>query len=67
MIIRIVLAFGWFASYGFFSLWSLVSLAVSLFTLIAWIVLMVSAYQGKRLEVPVAAGIAKSIAGNPQL
>jgi uncharacterized membrane protein len=36
---------------------------VSLATLIAWIVLMVMAYQGKRFEVPVAAGIAKSLAG----
>lgn len=67
MIIRIVLTFGWFASYGFFSLWSLISLAVSLLTLILWIYLMVTAYQGKTVEIPIAAGIAKSIAGNPSL
>jgi len=67
MIIRIVLTFGWFASYGFFSLWSLVSLAVSLLTLILWIYLMVTAYQGKTVEIPIAAGIAKSLAGNPSL
>ncbi len=66
-VIRIVLTFGWFASYGFFSLWSLVSLAVSLTTLILWIYLMVTAYQGRTVEIPIAAGIAKSIAGNPSL
>jgi len=43
----------------------LLSLLVSLVTLVAWLALMVSAYQGRRYEVPVAAGIAKSIAGNP--
>jgi uncharacterized membrane protein len=37
---------------------------VSLITLIAWIVLMVMAYQGKMFEVPIAAGVAKSIAGS---
>jgi uncharacterized membrane protein len=37
---------------------------LSLVTLVAWIVLMVMAYQGKMFEVPVAAGIAKSIAGS---
>lgn len=65
-IIRLVLSFGLFGihMYGFFSIWTLVSLLVSLVTLVAWVVLMVTAYQGKRLEVPVAANIAKSIAGN---
>jgi uncharacterized membrane protein len=65
-IIQILLAYLWVggAYYGgglgfHFILSSLVSLA----TLIAWIVLMVMAYQGKRFEVPVAAGIAKSLAG----
>jgi uncharacterized membrane protein len=67
MLIRIVLTFGWFASFGFWSLWSLVSLAVSLITLILWIYLMVTAYQGRTVEIPIAAGIAKSIAGNPSL
>jgi hypothetical protein len=28
---------------------------------------MVTAYQGKRFEVPLAAGIAQSIAGNPAI
>jgi uncharacterized membrane protein len=40
---------------------------VSLITLIAWVGLMVTAYQGKKFEVPIAAGIAKSIAGNPTI
>lgn len=66
-VIRIILSYGWFGIhyYGFFSIWALLSLLVSIVTLVAWIVLMVTAYQGKRLEVPVAANIAKSIAGNP--
>lgn len=67
MVIRIVLTFGWFSSFGFFSLWSLVSLAVTLLTLILWIYLMITAYQGKTVEIPIAAGIAKSIAGNPSI
>ena len=66
-IIRFVLLFGFFGGryYGFFSFVGLLSLLVSLVTLVAWLVLMVFAYQGKRYEVPVAAGIAKSIAGDP--
>jgi len=65
-LIRMVLTFGILGSgfYGFFSLWSLISMLVSLVTLVAWIVLMIMAYQGKLFEVPIAAGIAKSIAGS---
>jgi len=65
-IIQIVLTFLWISSAfnsGFWALHSLVSGAVSLITLVAWIVLMVMAYQGKRFEVPVAAGIARSLMG----
>ena len=64
-ILRIVLTFGWFGIhyYGFFSAWAMISLLISLITLVAWLVLMITAFQGKRLEVPIAAGIAKSIAG----
>jgi uncharacterized membrane protein len=64
-IIRLILSFGIMGSglYGF-GLWSMISLCVSLITLVAWIVLMVMAYQGKMFEVPVAAGIAKSITGS---
>ncbi len=68
-IVRFLLLFGFFGGRysGFFSFAGLLSLLVSLATLIAWLVLMVFAYQGKRYEVPVAAGIAKSIAGNPTI
>jgi uncharacterized membrane protein len=66
-IIRIILAFSWFGSWGFMSIWGLLSLLVSLTTLVAWIVLMVMAYQGKMFEVPIAAGIAKSIAASPKV
>jgi uncharacterized membrane protein len=65
-ILRFVLLFGFFGGrYGFFSFVGLLSWLLSVATLIAWLALMAFAYQGKRYEVPVAAGIAKSIAGNP--
>jgi len=65
-IIRFLLRFGFSGGYfGFFSFVGLLSLLVSLVTFVAWLVLMVFAYQGKWYEVPVAGGIAKSIAGNP--
>jgi len=64
-LIRIILSFAFVGGfYAFFSIWHLLSLCVSLITLVAWIVLMVQAYQGKMFEVPIAAGIAKSIAGS---
>ena len=37
---------------------------ISLVGLILWILLMVKAYQHEKFEVPIAAGIAKSFAGN---
>lgn len=65
-VIRMIISFGVLGSgfYAFLSLWSLISMLVSLLTLVLWIVLMVQAYQGKLFEVPIAAGIAKSIAGS---
>jgi uncharacterized membrane protein len=52
--------------YGF-GLWFLIVRCIDLISLIAWIVLMVTAYQGKMFEVPIAAPIAKNIAGNVQV
>jgi uncharacterized membrane protein len=68
-ILRICLTFFLIGGSGFglWWLWSLVSLCVTLAFFVAWILLMVMAYQGKWFEVPIAAGIAKSIAGNPKL
>ncbi len=63
-ILRLVFWFGWVGTWGLFSLWGLLSMLLGLVTLIAWVVLMVQAYQGKMFEVPIAAGIAKSIAGS---
>ncbi len=65
-ILRLLFVFGFIGSgfYGVFSLWWMASVILGLVTLVAWIVLMITAYQGKRLEVPIAAGIAKSIAGS---
>ena len=64
-ILRILLSFFFLGGYSFglFWLWSMVSVLVTLLFFVAWIVLMVMAYQGKKFEVPIAAGIAKSIAG----
>jgi uncharacterized membrane protein len=65
-LLHLVLSFGVVGS-GFFGLFALISILVSIVTLVAWIVLMVMTYQGKRIEVPIAAGIARSIAGNTPL
>jgi len=64
-VIRLILSFGVFGTglYGF-GLWSMISLLVSVVTLVAWLVLMIMAYQGKMYEVPLAAPIAKNIAGS---
>ena len=69
---RMVLTFGiigsgFYSAFAMFSLWSMISMLLSLVTLAAWLILMITAYQGKRFEVPVAAGIAKSIAGNQSI
>jgi uncharacterized membrane protein len=65
-LIRLVLVVGLIGPrYELFSIWWLLSTLVSVVTLVLWIVLMVFAYQGRRYEVPIAAGIAKSIAGDP--
>lgn len=65
-VLRIILTFFWIGSYqyGFFGIHFLISLALGFLTLVAWVVLMIFAYQGKRYEVPIAAGIAKSLAGS---
>jgi uncharacterized membrane protein len=58
MLIRIarVMMSGWF--------WPL-ALLISLVGLVLWILLMVKAYQHENFRVPIAAGIADSIAGKP--
>jgi len=66
-LLRVVFWFGWFGSWGLFSLMALLSMLLFLVTVVLWIVLMVFAYQGKMFEVPVAAGIAKSIAGSTSI
>jgi len=65
-ILRMLVSFA-FVGGGYVGFWAfsaLLSLLVSLITLVAWVVLMIFAYQGKKYEVPVAAGIAKNIAGS---
>jgi uncharacterized membrane protein len=52
--------------YGF-GLWFMIVRLIDLISLIAWIVLMVMAYQGKMFEVPIAAPIAKNIAGSTKV
>jgi len=68
-ILRILLSFFFLGGYSFglFWLWSMLSLLLSLVFFVAWILLMVMAYQGKMFEVPIAAGIAKNIAGSTKV
>jgi uncharacterized membrane protein len=55
-----MMAMGGFAGFGLArALYGLVSLVA----LVLWVLLMVKAYQGERFKVPIAAGIAESIAG----
>ena len=63
-VIRIVLAMAFTGSwyYGFGFLYGLVFMVFGLVVLAAVIVLMIQAFQGKRFEVPGAAGIARNIA-----
>lgn len=68
-LVHIVLAYGvigWH-TWDFWSLWNIISLMVNLLGFVFWILLMVTAYQGKVFEIPVVAGIAKSIAGSPKI
>jgi uncharacterized membrane protein len=57
--------FGW--HFGLLALWSMISVLISLLTLILWILLMVTAYQGKTFEVPIAAPFAKKIAASTKI
>lgn len=68
-ILRILLTFFFLGGYSFglFWLWTMLSLLLTLAFFVAWILLMVMAYQGKMFEVPIAAGIAKSIAGSTKV
>ena len=49
--------------FGAFGLGSMLYGLISLVAFILWILLMVKAYQHEKFEVPIAAGIAKSIGG----
>jgi uncharacterized membrane protein len=53
-----------FGAFGTFGLGALLYGLIELVGFILWILLMVKAYQHEKFEVPVAAGIAKSFAGN---
>lgn len=43
----------------------LISVLLFLVSLALWLVLMIQAFQGKRVEIPIAADFAKKIAGSP--
>jgi len=58
----VIFAGSWY--YGFGILYGLVFGLFTLVWLAAWIILMVMAYQGRQFEVPLAAGLARSIAGS---
>lgn len=65
-VLRIILTFFWIGSYhyGFFGIHLIISFALGILTLLAWVILMIFAYQGKRYEVPLVGGIARSLAGS---
>jgi uncharacterized membrane protein len=50
--------------FGAFGLGAALYRLISLVAVVLWILLMVKAYQHVKFEVPIAAGIAKSFAGN---
>jgi uncharacterized membrane protein len=64
----LALAFGagvWMTGgFGAFGLGRALYGLISLVSFVLWILLMVKAYQREKFEVPIAAGIAKSLAGN---
>jgi uncharacterized membrane protein len=67
IVLGMVFGFGWFfgglsgvATFGFAGL---LFAALGLLTLVLWLLLMIKAYQGERLRVPVAADFADQIAG----
>jgi uncharacterized membrane protein len=64
-IIHFILSIAFLGSgfYGF-GLWLLIVRLIDLAGLIAWVVLMIMAYQGRMFEVPIAAPIAKNLAGS---
>ena len=66
-ILYIILGYAFFGGsrlggYGFFSLGSLLFNALWLVGFVLWIVLMIKTYQNEKFKVPVAAGIAESLA-----
>jgi uncharacterized membrane protein len=66
MIIAMVFGAGFMMMGGFgtFGLGAALYSLIGLAAFILWILLMVKAYQHQKFEVPIAAGIAKSFAGN---
>ena len=67
-LLRMVLSYMWiggsyYGGTGFWGIHLLLSSLLGLVTLVAWIVLIIVAAQGKRFEVPGASGIAHSLAG----
>jgi uncharacterized membrane protein len=66
MIIAMIFGAGFMMMGGFgtFGLGAALYSLISLAAFILWILLMVKAYQHQKFEVPIAAGIAKSFAGN---
>jgi uncharacterized membrane protein len=65
-IIRIVLAFALIGTFGFGLIHLLIIMCFGLAWWISWIVLMVLSYQGKNFEIPIVAGIARSVMGKVQ-
>ena len=64
-LLRVVLGFAAVTVYGFgLVAFGLIFGLLGLIGLISWVILMILAYQGKQFEIPIVAGIARSIMGS---
>ncbi len=63
--LRLIFGFGFMmGGWTGFSAGFMLIVILNLVGLVLWILLMIKAYQGERFEVPIAAGIAKGLAGS---
>ena len=67
VVLGVIFGMGWWfgglGSWGAFTVGTFLVTLIGLLSLILWIVLMVKAFQGVRFKLPVAGGVAESLAG----
>ena len=66
IVLHIIFGFSVFGGVGYlagFSFVLMISTLLYLLSVVLWIVMMITAFQGKRIEIPVAATFAKQLAG----